>query len=94
MSLEQRRYARQATQEDTIYSSMDATGMEPQRVYHPGTIINKSEGGVALRVATPHRIGELLWLEGVNGFDDARSAAVKWIQELESEEVFEVGVQF
>lgn len=94
MSIEQRKHERYATAEDIIYSSMDRSSVSPERVYHPGTIINKSRGGVAMRVTMPHEVNETLWLEGVEGYTAARLAAVKWIRELKQGELFEVGVQY
>ena len=94
VSTEQREYERYAAAEDIIYSSMDRSSVMPQRIYHPGRIVNKSQGGMAMRVTTPHEVDETLWLEGVEGHTSACLAAVRWIRELRMGELFEVGVQF
>ncbi len=93
MSTEQRRYTRHATNEEIIYSSMDMSGPIPQRIYHPGILINKSQGGLAMRVTNSHKIEDTLWLEGIEGFSSTRLAAIKWVKELEVDEIFEVGLQ-
>lgn len=91
---EQRQHERYAAAEDIIYSTMDRGSMMPQRVYHPGRIVNKSQGGMAMRVTMPHKVDETLWLEGVEGHTTACLAAVRWIREVRMGELFEVGVQF
>lgn len=93
MPNEQRRHTRHTTNEDIIYSSIDVSGAIPQRIYHPGTLINKSQGGIAMRVTNSHKIDDTLWLDGIEGFSSTRLAAIRWVKIIEADEVFEIGIQ-
>jgi len=94
MSTEQRQHTRHPVLEQIIYSTMDTSGTFPERVYHPGIIVNKSQGGVGMRVTSPHQVNDTLWLEGIDDNSAARLASIRWVKELETDELFEMGLQY
>jgi hypothetical protein len=91
MSIEQRKYPRIATSEETIYFSVDKD--EPERIHYMGTITNTSQGGVGMQVSFPHQPEDLLWLEGLEGHSSSQAATVKWIRDAGAES-YEIGLQF
>lgn len=98
MSVEQRKYPRIETKDETIYFTIAQVrygdSEEEDRIHHPGVITNVSEGGIGMRVNVPHGIRDQLWVEGLDGHPAARAGTVRWVRDTDQGEHFELGLQF
>ncbi|MBI5450797.1 MAG: PilZ domain-containing protein [Gammaproteobacteria bacterium] len=92
MGSDKRQYPRFPTKIETIYFSEDD---KAERMYYPGIIINRSKGGVGLRVNYPHRPMERVWLEGMDSTGSPIEAAVCWVKHHEQDSShYQIGLQF
>lgn len=98
MSIEQRKYPRIDTTDETIYFTIAQVrygdSEQEDRIHHPGVITNTSAGGIGMRVSVPHDINEQLWLEGLEDSPAARAGTVRWVRDIDQGEHFELGLQF
>ncbi len=90
---EKRQYPRFPSNLETIYFSQD---QHAERMYYPGVIVDRSKGGVGMKVNFPHNPPEELWLEGMDGFRNPVRAEVKWFSgnAFSEPEQFRVGLSF
>jgi len=89
--MDHRKYPRATTSEETIYFSRQEDDSE--RIHYLGTITNTSQEGVGMRVNFPHQPEDELWLEGLDGFSQAKPSTVRWCKDI-GPESFEIGLQF
>lgn len=93
MSKEKRLHPRFPTSLDTIYFREDpANGND--RMYFPGTVVNKSNGGIGMVVSFPHELSHELWLEGLGLNRDPISGSVCWITKGAAADQYHVGIEF
>ena len=81
---------------ETIYFTELVTHNGEERMYFPGTIIDKSAGGVGLRVSYQHETDDRIWLEGVGTPSRPLPGRVCWVSNNDdsNNEEFLMGVEF
>ena len=79
MNKDKRQHPRFLSSLETIYFTEINTPQGEERMYYPGTITDKSAGGVGLRVNFQHQTNDKIWLEGLGTTNKALPARVCWI---------------
>lgn len=95
MQDEQRQYKRLKTRLETIYFTETKTDVGYERLYYPGLIMDKSLGGLGIRVYYEHDINDRIWIEGLGISSDPQQAFVRWCKTItENSGEFLIGVEF
>jgi hypothetical protein len=95
MSDDKRQYPRFPSALETIYFTEIYTQDGDERMYFPGTITDKSAGGIGLRVNYQHETDERIWLEGLGTHNKPLPARVCWISTNDKDsEDYLMGVEF
>lgn len=95
MDDDKRKHRRFPSTVETIYFTEFSTHQGDERLYFPGTIIDKSVGGIGLRVSYQHEPNDRIWLEGIGIPNQPLPARVCWISSNGSiNEEFQMGVEF
>jgi len=95
MSDDKRLHARFPTTLETIYFTEINTAQGDERMYYPGTIIDKSARGAGLRVNYRHEPEDKIWLEGLGTPDQPLPARVCWVSNHgDNTEEYRIGVEF
>jgi len=95
MKDDQRLYPRIETSLDTIYFTEMKTDAGSERLYYPGVVTDKSQGGLGIKALNEHDINEHIWLEGIEVSPKPREACIRWISTAsEASDEFRMGVEF
>jgi len=94
MQDEQRKDRRVKTHLETIYFIETKTDVGYERLYYPGLIVDKSQGGLGINVQNEHSINDYIWLEGLGVSADPQQACIRWINAIsENADEFRIGVE-
>lgn len=98
MSDNKRKHPRFSCALETIYYSESGNSADDEeRLYFPGTITNKSNHGIGLRVNYQHTANEIIWFEGLIEGGQPRPAKVCWVSNNDTDpdnSDFLMGVEF
>jgi len=95
MSNDKRQHPRIPSSLETIYFTELSTSQGDERMYYPGTLIDKSHGGIGLRVNYRHNINEKIWLEGLGAPEKPLPGRVCWVSSNgNNADEYRIGVEF
>jgi len=95
MSNDKRQHPRMPSSMETIYFTELSTPQGDERMYYPGTIVDKSNGGIGLEVNYQHQTDDKIWLEGLGTPEKPMPARVCWVSSngIDTND-YRIGVEF